>query len=133
MPSDHIYLQHLMATASYDAAAKDRFGTAAKTMLRRLAKRFGNQYGVIDPIRWNRGGIAVSGEVTLHADRVYVQVRQSFSGPDHAVLFRTCRDRSDYRGDTNNFAPMSLLIDTEALARLIESRCPFRLYGDLSE
>ena len=133
MPSDQLYLQHLMSTASYDAAAKDRFGTAAKTLMRRLAKRLGSQYGVIDPIRWNRGGIAVSGEVTLHADKVYIQVQQGFGGPTHAILFRTCKGRKDYSGGMNNFAPMALLIDTEALARHIEGRCPFLLYEGLQK
>ena len=71
-------------------------------------------------LRSNEGGIAVSGEVTLHADHLYVQVSQPATGSDTGVLFRSCRDRRDYVGGVNNFAALDLLHRPDELARRIK-------------
>src|SRR5262249_6523585 len=68
----------------------------------------------------NEAGIAVSGEITLHADRLYVQVSQSAMGYDSGILFRSCRDRRDYVGGMNNFASLDLLRRPGELARRIK-------------
>jgi hypothetical protein len=60
--------------------------------------------------------IAVSGEITLHAATVYVQVCQPATGADSGILIRTCKGRDDYTGGPNNFAPLNLLDDIGALA-----------------
>ena len=57
------------------------------------------------------------GEVTLHADRLYVQVSQPATGSDTGILFRSCEGRRDYVGGRNNFASLDLLHDPAALAR----------------
>ena len=67
--------------------------------------------------------IAVSGEITLHADRLYVQASQSAMGHDTGILFRTCRGRKDYHGGANNFASLDLLNRPEDLARRIKEVC----------
>ena len=67
-------------------------------------------------MRSNAGGVAVSGEITLHHDTVYIQVSQSSMGPENGVLIRTCEGRRDYTGGRNHFAPLRLLDDTPALA-----------------
>ena len=83
---------------------------------RRLAAELGFPRDSFD-LRSNSGGIAVSGEVTLHHERVYVQVSQPASGgADTGVLIRTCRGRRDYVGGRNHFAPLDLLDDPPALA-----------------
>jgi hypothetical protein len=107
---------------SYDNAAKHAFHSHALRQLKLLANALGLAPGSFD-LRSNPGGIAVSGEVTLHADRLYVQASQSSMGPGYGILFRTCRDRKDYCGGRNNFASLDLLNDTEALARRITEAC----------
>jgi hypothetical protein len=58
-------------------------------------------------LRSNQGGVAVSGEVTLHADRLYVQASQPTTGSDTGILFRSCDGRRDYVGGVNNFASLA--------------------------
>ncbi len=107
---------------SYDAAAKRAFHTRARTQLRRLAKAPGLQPSAYN-LRSNQGGVAVSGEVTLHTDRVYVQVCQPATGHDSGILFRTCDGRKAYTGGLNNFAALALLNRPDELARRIQEAC----------
>ncbi|MDH8489736.1 hypothetical protein QIG87_27455, partial [Klebsiella pneumoniae] len=62
-------------------------------------------------------------EITLHSDRLYVQASQSVMGPDHGVLFRTCKGRKDFVGGQNNFASLDLLNRPEDLAHRIREAC----------
>ena len=103
---------------AYDAAAKRLFHANARRQLLALAEALG--FGIADyDLRSNQGGIAVSGEVTLHADRLYVQASQSAMGFDTGILFRSCEGRRDYVGGRNNFASLDLLHEPHELARLI--------------
>ena len=61
-------------------------------------------------------GVAVSGEITLHHERVYIQVSQPSTGHDSGILIRRCKGRKDYTGERNHFASLSLLDDLPALA-----------------
>ena len=99
----------------YDETQKRLFHSAARTRLRRLAIELGFAPGSYD-LRSNQGGIAVSGEVTLHHERVYVQVGQSALGGGMGVLIRTCDGRHDYVGGPNNFALLEILDDLPRLA-----------------
>lgn len=92
----------------YNPDDKAAFHRLAKSSLRKLAVEMGLEKGDYD-LRSNKGGIAVSGEVTLHADHIYVKVSQSCLGPGREILFRTCSGRKDYTGDSNNFASVSAL------------------------
>ena len=83
-----------------------------------LAGVFGFGPGDYD-LRSNAGGCAVSGEVTLHADRLYVQANQPATGADTGILIRSCDGRRDYVGGRNHFASLDLLHEPRALARLI--------------
>jgi hypothetical protein len=104
---------------SYDPEAKRLFHTHARRQLLRLAAALGFAPCAFD-LRSNEGGIAVSGEVTLHADRLYVQVSQSAMGFDSGILFRSCEGRRDYVGGVNNFATLDLLHRPDELARRIK-------------
>jgi hypothetical protein len=108
--------------ASYDGAAKRAFHSRARRQLKCLADALGLAPGSYD-LRSNQGGIAVSGEVTLHADRLYVQACQPATGHDTGVLFRTCQGRKDYCGGPNNFASLDLLNRPEELARRVKEAC----------
>jgi hypothetical protein len=104
---------------SYDPEAKRLFHTHARRQLRALAAALGLDDDLYD-LRSNQAGIAVSGEITLHADRLYVQVSQSCMGPDAGILFRRCEGRRDYVGGVNNFASLDLLHRPDELARRIK-------------
>ena len=106
----------------YDAPAKRAFHSHARRQLRRLADAFGLSPAAYD-LRSNQGGIAVSGEVTLHADHLYVQACQPATGYDTGVLFRTCEGRKDYHGGPNNFASLDLLNRPRDLAARIREVC----------
>lgn len=107
---------------SYDAPAKRAFHIRARRQLKQLALALGLPTGAYD-LRSNQGGIAVSGEVTLHADRLYVQASQPATGHDSGVLFRTCQGRKDYHGGPNNFASLDLLNRPQDLASQIREAC----------
>jgi hypothetical protein len=106
-------------SVSYDLEAKRLFHTHARRQLLALAAELGLGDGDYD-LHSNEAGIAVSGEITLHADRLYVQVSQSSMGAEHSILFRSCRDRRDYVGGVNNFASLDMLHRPAELARQIK-------------
>jgi hypothetical protein len=97
-----------------DHSAKLVFHRAGMAQLRALAKALGLAPGTYD-VRSNKAGMAVSGEVTLHGERVYIQL--SHGGFSPGIMYRTCDGRRDYSGGRNNFAPLSALDDIEAFAR----------------
>jgi len=103
------------ASCSYEPDRKRRFHTVARARLRRLAAALGFPPASFD-LRSNQGGIAVSGEITLHHERVYVQVCQPATRADTGILIRACEGRRDYTGGRNHFAPLSMLDDIPALA-----------------
>jgi len=72
-------------------------------------------------LRSNKAGVAVSGEITLHGEQIYIQVSQSIGGAAAGILIRQCDGRKDYTGYRNHFAPLNLLDDLPALARRVES------------
>ena len=107
---------------AYDPDGKRAFHRHARRQLRELAKALGLEPDTYD-LRSNEAGLAVSGEVTLHADRLYVQVSQPATRADTGILFRTCEGRRDYTGGRNNFASLDLLHRPEELADLIRRHC----------
>ena len=70
-------------------------------------------------LRSNRAGIAVSGEITLHHDRIYIHIGQFGLSSGHGILIRTCRGRRDYTGGPNHFMTLTMLDDIPALAAAV--------------
>ena len=108
---------------AYDAEAKRRFHRYARAQLLKLAEALGLEPGDYN-LRFNEGGIAVSGEITMHANRLYVQASQSAMGADTGILFFSCEGRRDYTGARNNFASLDLLHRPDELAALIRRHVP---------
>jgi hypothetical protein len=108
------------ASCSYEPDLKRRFHSAARTRLRHLAAELGFPPTSFD-LRSNKAGIAVSGEITLHHEHVYIQVFQPAGSADSGILIRTCEGRRDYTGGRNHFAPLSMLDDIAALAQLVRT------------
>ena len=107
-------------SCSYDAGRKRSFHASARSRLRTLAAALRLPQGSYD-VRSNQGGIAVSGEITLHHDAIYLQVSQSMIAGDTGILIRTCRGRKDFTGGPNSFAPLRLLDDIPALAACVRA------------
>ena len=107
---------------AYDDDAKRLFHHRARRQFRELANALGLAPGSFD-VRSNQGGIAVSGEITMHSDHIYIQACQPATGHDSGVLFRLCKGRKDYSGGRNNFASLDLLNDPSQLARIIRTAC----------
>jgi hypothetical protein len=107
---------------AYDEHAKRLFHSHARSQLRRLATALGLAPGSYD-LRSNPAGIVVSGEITLHTERLYVQASQSVMGHDNGIRFRVCKGRQDYVGGPNNFASLDLLNRPQELAQRIGERC----------
>jgi hypothetical protein len=87
---------------AYDAEAKRAFHTQAHRRLGLLGAALGLTRDAYD-VRTTKAGIAVSGEITLHDDCLYVQVSQPVTGQDSGILFRTRGGREDYLGGAKQF------------------------------
>ena len=105
----------------YDADSclvKAEWHKTGKKILNSLAKELGLAKGTYD-IRSNMAGVAVSGEVTLHGENIYVQLSESCLGPDWGFMWRTCKGRKDYTGGANQWARWDMLNDLPSLANIM--------------
>jgi hypothetical protein len=107
-------------SVAYNAQRKASFHATARARLRKLATELGLPNGSYE-IRSNQGGIAVSGEATLHHEKIYVQVLQSCLGRGMGILIRKCNGRKDYTGGRNHWLPLNRLDDIAALARYVRT------------
>jgi len=110
---EFITLASTPGSCSYNAENKQKFLRDAKAILRDLAGRMGFEKRDFD-LRTNKGGIAVSGEVTLHSNGLYVQFEHHVGGPK--FMFRGCRGRDDYTGLQNRWMSWSFLADLDEAA-----------------
>ena len=104
---------------SYNALRKEAFHKTGKRLLRRVADELGLIKGQYD-LRSNLAGIAVSGEITLHTDTLYLQLSQGALMQGAAqILYRSCAGRRDYVGHANHFIALSELQDQDNADRFI--------------
>lgn len=110
-------MAHPPVSAFEDEKGKPEFHRAAARYLRHLAKLLrlpGDSYAV----RSNKAGPAVSGEVVLHGEWIYMYICGScVSGP--GALVRACRGQKDYHGGPNNWLRWDQLKDVDAVATFI--------------
>lgn len=110
---------HLNAYSDSGAAAKEAFHRQGKAFLRKVAMTLG-----LPPAEFrltnNVAGIAVSGEVTLHTDDLYIQLHESCVGPGGvSVLYRDCKSREDYSGGRNRSVAMKDLMHEDHQQRFL--------------
>ena len=123
-PSIHERLDAMPLLSYANPEVKKTFHRLARSVLKQLANDLRLAKGSYE-IRSNMGGIAVSGEITLHSESLYVQISQwSWTTPSRdtvtSVLFRSCKGRKDYVGDRNNFCSVTDLISEDMILRLHE-------------
>jgi hypothetical protein len=94
----------------YDEPAKKQFIRNARTFLKRYAVEVLKlkEQGIGYEVRVNKAGIAVTGEVTLHADDIYIQISGSALKHLGHVLYRRCDSRTDYTGHRNFYMTVQL-------------------------
>lgn len=103
---------------AYDERAKKLFLSDGRKALRALADALGLPDEGYD-IRVQRGGVAVSGDVTMHGETIYVQLGLGVMGAGREVMFRKVAGRKDFIGDRNHFASVHELIKPGTLAARI--------------
>lgn len=90
-----------------DSAAKKEFHLDSKAFLRSVAKAL-----AMLPTDFNlgsrKGGSGAAGEITLHSDRLYIQVFSWYT-VDISGAYRACRGRQDFSGHSVNIIPMAKL------------------------
>ena len=100
---------------AYDADAKKAFHSEARKALARLAEALGYERGDYE-IRSNPGGVAVSGDVILHSDELYVTVSCGGFSQNGEIMYRRCNGRRDYTGMRNHYAGIRELTNAGAFA-----------------
>jgi hypothetical protein len=105
----------------YNQPAKDEFHALGRLVAKAVAKELGLPKGSYD-IRSNMGGIAVSGEVTLHAEKIYIQFGKTVLG--HKFMFRSCNGRKDYHGGVNHWLPWTALLNLETACKHFKTVIP---------
>lgn len=103
---------------AYDEAAKRTFHSEGRAAMRRLAEALALADGTFD-IRSDKGGPAVSGDIILHAEEVWVRLSLGPFGPDHEIAYRKVRGRSDHIGERNHWASIRDLLQPDRFAQRI--------------
>lgn len=108
VPEELVALHRINGYTVENAKLKDQFHHYGTIFLRRLADALGLAPEHYE-LRSNRGGMAVSGEVTLHSDDIYIQLAEFGTTVGVKMLFRTCNHREDYCGHENHYSSLSVL------------------------
>ena len=102
---------------SYDEQAKKLFHSDGRKALKRLAEALCLADDSYD-LRSNKGGIAVSGEIILHGEEIYVQLGLGI-GTGREVMFRRVAGRKDFCGDRNHWAAVGELLEPDRFSARI--------------
>jgi hypothetical protein len=103
----------------YYLQLKEEYHRRAGVLLKQIAADLGyspNQYEV----RSNKAGPALWGEVTLHADDLYVQFCLNRIAEGLEILHRWCQGQQDYTGGPNHWLRFSALENYETVLQCFE-------------
>ena len=114
---------HLTKAARYNEVLKEEYRRLGKKILKELVEIIGLKKGEYD-IRWNPGGIACSGDHTLHTDWFYLDLSDNVGSG--WFFYRTCKSRKDYTGGTNRIVHWDFLVNygLQELANVIKRDYP---------
>lgn len=119
VPQSLAKLSKIQAYSDEGFEAKEVFHKSGISFLKSLAKELGSEIGEFT-VRSNKGGIAVSGEVTLHSDNLYVQLFESCLKPGVSMLYRSCTSQKDYSGGRNHEVSLKdIAFDNEGKDRVL--------------
>lgn len=113
------YIVLARKSVSHDAKRKAEFLRESQRLAQILAVKLGLHEDQYD-IRVNEGGIAVSGDVILHTENLYVNLSQSSLGPNQGFMYRSCKGRSDYTGGRNCWMNWEELNDLDKAAATLK-------------
>jgi hypothetical protein len=104
-----------------DEAAKEKeeFLSLCRSYAKMIVKELGltpEQY----EIRTNRAGVAVSGDVHLHTDSLYVAFEQTCLGNDWGYMYRSCKGKKDYTGGYNRWMKWENLINVQGVVTVFK-------------
>lgn len=114
---DLVTRERISARTVESLKSKVWFHNVGKELLRDMADLMGLKEGTYD-VRSNVAGPAVSGEVVLHGDRVYVSLGQGVAMHD-VFMYRSCKDRRDYVGGPNHWMKWVDLLDLPKAAERV--------------
>lgn len=98
----------------YNPGAKKDFHLWSEYYLRLIADKLGLRPGEYKLGHCN-GGDAVSGEIILHSDKLYVQFYQGTE--TNSFLWRKCNGMSDYTGETNQWMRWDSLKNIDSVVK----------------
>lgn len=108
-----LMLKYIQGKSEETDKQKKSYHSSAKKFLRSLAKEIGLDEQEFD-LRSNLAGPAVSGEITLHDDSIFIQISSDFG-----ILYRTCESKRDYSGGANNSTSFEKFKDNDFQQKII--------------
>jgi hypothetical protein len=119
-------LLSLLGHCSYNDPNKREFKRLSKKLLREV-----NKLGGFDAeVRFNKGGIAVSGDAILHSDHVYLHFTadHGFGSLVYNLYYRSCKGKKDYTGGRNNWFDILRLksVGVKSLVRALQAVIPHK-------
>lgn len=105
-------LVDLVLSADLQNEGKNEFHKWGKSVCRMIAKQLQLSNKSFE-IRSNKGGDAVLGEITLHGERIYIQLCVVDFGQNKKFMYRSCNGIKDYTGGINRWMRWDRLYDFE--------------------
>ena len=102
-------------------SVKTRWLSTGRSLLKQLAKALNLPTGSYE-VRVNNAGPAVSGDIHLHGEWIYVELEQSFNSGN--FMWRYCDGRKDYTGRVNQWSRWEELLDPVTFAAHIKQYSP---------
>lgn len=105
-----------MLTNPYSDSSKIAMHSRARSFLKDLAEELCLPEGSYS-VRSKKAGPAVSGEVTLHGDNLYVKILAY--GSKLQAMYRSCKSQKDYCGGQNNWVDLPDLAEADRMWRFV--------------
>lgn len=102
-----------------DERAKHLFHLDAREFLVSLARALELPEGSYE-IRSNQGGQAVSGEVTLHHDNLFVELSESAVRRGVVISYRSCESQQDFTSGSHFGAHVVAMRQSDRASRFID-------------